>query len=409
MRLHYKAILAVVTLIVVAAVPLQAAKIQPGVYQLEWKAIYPIKSEFWNDFPCIEMYKMKPDQIEKHKLVSSYCMAGGNKQMIIIIDESQGTGKGFDTAYVVQLPPKGESFNLDLTKALKLPLKRSRGGVFYSDVSKEYSLEFPYPTEDGQVLRKTGISIEIYTMDEDEFDEMPFVRARVNLLGSWAGKVKTDTGEILVQLSDNNNNGSYCDMFNARDYFSTGDSILFCNRIKSGEYGLPADEACIYSKAVAYQGELYEAKISKTGDTIEFKQFKGPVGKLRILAKNGNGDPLKVNVTVYGDAGVFNIGGGGEMNLPAGTYKCSDVTLVSPSGFDKSSIYSISVKRPIIIQNKQTTAIKLGGPISIKINPGSDIVTVKRGETLQVELGFTAGAAGKSIKKQESAGHSKKK
>lgn len=374
-------LLSVVVMIAVM-LPANAVTLQPGTYSLEWK----IPAEDSNQQSSDTFIFLNPVDItdEIEGLVSANCMYGKTGQFEIILDESAGTGKGYDTAYLFVGSIDEEK--QDITQAIKILLVKEEEDILFSKDS--YTIDLPVMEKGVRVTEKAIVKL-AFSIREVDLEQENGARgqykvgyANISIRGGLFGKIKTDLGEIQVQVIDENGNGVYGDL-------STNEEEDFDDMFMLSDASQQEVKTAYFNQAITYGGKLYVFVPNEANNTIEVKQYTGPVGKLDIEAKDSYGKPIGCSsISVYGENfSDWDMTEGSD--IPVGEYECS--VDVVPNEDEEFYLTIDAAAKPVKIEKDKTTTLRIGGPISLKIGLPSDTIIVKRGEELNIALLFTVG------------------
>jgi len=366
--------------------PPPAVTLLPGTYQMEWKRTSG-QNPFSEGSP-IELRLMSAAEAKKMPgLVSKKCLVGRDRRFRVVLDESKGTGKGYDTAYVTPAADALESGGL--SRATKLPLK-NRGGWVEFDGKEPPEVDLTFGEPGSQVKQKAGISLMATLYQPRTGPTMAY--AFVGVLGCWSGKIKTDTGEIAVQLVDMNSNGILGDKTEVGslgvrrmqgDQLILGDPTAFATLEDYPSIGF-------FGAPVAYGGKLYTIEAAKTGEKLDVRPYSGDIGKLRIEAKDSYGNPAQCGVVILDSrAATYYLKGGEETEVPAGDYDdATAAILAKQEATGKRQLAVVVRAAKLSVEKNATTTLDLGGKVSMFIEPRSKPLTVKRGQQLDVSLTF---------------------
>ncbi len=371
------------------ALPSFAEKLQPGTYKLEWNV--PQNDELlpFGRRAMMMIGNDSEDAPRLTQLASERWVWGTDGKWFVVLDESAGTGKGYDLAYVTDTAKDNAP---DLSKAVKVTLKKQDDGA---QLGGSGSMNINIGEPGAQVVKQAMISLDV--LFSEEAKEMPDFSI-ISIGGGWQGKVKTDAGEVEVRLFDLNGNNVYGDKLEISDGISSDSFPAPGDMIVLGDFSLDSwnYHRMIYlGEAVLYQGSLYTLDTSKIGDTITIAPYEGPIGTLIPKAVDGYGKPAVFELFgIYGKAGLFLLQGSSQYTLPAGNYACiaAEVTMNQP-GVDPQKRFSVSLKGKdnLTVTSGKTTTVSYGGPMKVEIEPSKGVITARQGETLRINLYFTAG------------------
>jgi len=387
MRLLIGSLGVLIILAVAAPAPSFGLSIVPGTYKLEWKIPEPQEPETGMLFTYLQ--PMSSTQAGRYEgLSSAKCLSGTAGPLIVIIDESKGTGNGYDTAYFA--PAALTDPKSDLKQAGSVTLKVDPSGTGYDpDLKEPLAVSFPIGPAGSRIVQKAAISpvFRIYLPDK-EGKRTGFANLWVR--GGWYGKIKTDEGELEIGTLDRNWNGRYDDRImpkSSSPYLVPGDAI----RIRKA--GGP-DSTLSLGKAVGYGGKLYSVKVSETGDALQIQPYEGDTAELRIDSRDSRGKPVPCAwASVGGPSGTFLLDNTNEITVPPGKYWCWRVFLVPKQEGPEKDRFGVAITSndSRAVARNQTAVFKYGGPIKVEIQPGSDVVRMKHGEEKSISLAITVG------------------
>ena len=391
MKSRIRLVLAAALVGIGALAPALALTIQPGTYRLEWRipeANTPPAGYQGASLQIMSDHEAKPFV----GLRSTKCYSGTTGSLTILLDESKGTGKGYDTAYIVP-KPAGDS-TIDLGQATAIPLKRN-GEALESDPTNKAEVYLLIGEKGAQVPQKAAASVSVEFHSTQERKE-PWVYATVELRGGWHGTVKTDGGDLEVQTIDNNSNGLYDDTLSVRasdNWPTLGDSIRLGTMSEGGDW-----TSVWLGEASSYDGKLYVIKVSKIGDTVDIQPYKGDVGKIMFQALDGSNKPAKCErVMVFGKYGMFDLPHQNDLTVPVGQYRCLYATVTLANQAQQrgrsAAVTGIAVrpKGSVRVSKGGEAILRVGGPVKLAIEPESKVITLARGQEKHVALAFTAG------------------
>ncbi len=366
--------------------PALGTTIEPGTYTMEWRIPEAGEDVSFGGRVFAALAPADTGLASNYKgLSSSKGLYGGTSRYTVFLDESKGTGTGYDTAYVLE-GELGES-ECDLTAdAFKIKLKK-QDGLLQSAESSGPVVDLTIGEEGSQITKKAVLGVDVHMSGEQPQLAMLVMR------GGWYGTLKTDKGDLDVQLIDVNSNGIYGDKVSAnadQPYPNPGDVVLIGGMpTRFEDYG----NLLYLGDVVSYGGKLYEMSVSKTGETIDVQSYTSPVGKLRIEALDGRGKPSRCSTAMlFGNSGMFSTDGG-ELTVPPGEYRWLTAGIVPTQEGPEEKHFGITVqpKSTVKVTKGKTAVTKIGGPMKVEIAPGMGVITVSQGGMKMIQLSFTVG------------------
>ena len=374
-----------------ALVPALGVTIEPGVYNMEWRVPASDDVSFGGRRGAA-MGSINDQQISRFKgLSSAKAFIGRTDRCTVILDESKGTGTGYDAAYVFENLPDDSEY--DLGSAVKIKLKRN-GQVLVPQDANGHLVDRTIGDEGSRITKKVALSLSVHMTAREDGKEEPRY-AVLTLRGGWYGKINTDAGELDVQVIDINLNGIYNDKLSVdREHFSLrpGDMILVGGTPKTFE---EYRNLVYVAETVSYDGKLYNFDVSTTGDAVKIETYTGDVGKISVSATDGHNKPTHCSTAAfYSQAGMF-FGSGKDLTVPPGNYKCLMAVIVPEQSGPKEKRFGITVRPGAVVNvvRDKKTVVKVGGPMKVEIEPGSRTITAKAGQQKRIRLAFTVGGA----------------
>ena len=304
--------------------------------------------------------------------------------ILLALDESGGTGKGYDTLYL------DVNRNLDLSDDPAVTGKVTDQGSM-KNIRFESAAKLPYNQLTGG--SNTNIArIDIQVAQPTE--KYTYCSAFLN--GCWSGEIDSNHGKIPFRLADMSGDGVYGTNW---DFLSEipkmGDAVqlALAGDKDFGDANDPYNEQYFFSKAVSVAGKLYVFKPSESGDKLEVAAYAGPVAHLAFKTVPIGKTPLKVKTALAaGETGIYWLPKDGKsMNVPAGKYKVymAELEVIDSKG-KTWSVQAMPTKNSIISLAKgKTVTAKIGGPIKMSIGSDTPDIALKPGGELNVNLAFT--------------------
>lgn len=373
--------------------PATALKLLPGDYPLEWRIPEPYEDPSWSRIAVIDLSPMTSDDRQTFAgLRSDNPYWGAERTYTVIVDESKGTGTGYDVAYLAGTASKGSL--VDLKDVMRLALAKSsdhsEANVVLASLSDGsqplidlglYSLLFS-PTN------KAAVDLSVHFATDGAEKRLP-MSADLSLRGGWYGKIKSDTGDLTVRAIDKTANGAYDDKVSTK---SSGDAVVV---LKSLSYPVPICLPCnvLYQgKAVSYAGNLYSLSVNGGGDKLSVKNYTDTVGQAKFDVRDGQKKPVKwFQVEASNKMSKLCCAPGeGLITLPTGEYSCA--VTIWPKSYSPTDegFFGIVFEpmRPIKVKKGKIARPKVGGPIKIEIEPGFDVISASPGQEKYIELAF---------------------
>jgi hypothetical protein len=381
-----------------------AITIQPGVYSLHWQAPGEGGSIVYLDFGSSFERLGAPELARFTQLKSENARFGVFGKYLVFIDESKGTDTGFDTGYFMDVPAGMNMELVDLSKASSFGVSQE-GNNIQSQESRPGSREWAGPAPlvnvkfgpaGEEVMRPLAIFLDVYirpaqdtTAGKQSNDRWG---ANAQLFGGWFGTVKTDIGPLKIQAVDRNQNGVFADHAVPHKPFERGcaDGLAIPeDRIA------PAYQFHALGKAVSYQGKNYSVRINPVGDTVEITPYTGPLGKIKVDARDGHGKPAELYFATFdGEGGTYTIGSGKSIDLPPGNYICEEAgVLANATNPNGKGLRRLTVKppSPTVVTEGKVTTLAIGGPLHLEFQSKPTDFVMKAGAEKKFPLRIAPG------------------
>jgi hypothetical protein len=342
-----------------------------GTYGLSWdpKLIcrYVRGKAFQGDDAKRKILKL-PKLASKNALICAQQLDGDSDDgyLVYAVDESRGTGKGFDTIYA------DLDRNRNLADDKPISIRKP------SDSAPGQSAWMTIPSHQGPLK---GVHLDNpLKIRFSAYSYSGAVNMRVERMGGWRGKIDTNKGKIDCAAIDEDTNGVYGDM--ARDTIYA--DINLSGRI-SMEPAVEMPHALPIQQATMVADKLYSIKLSPAGNELTITNYSGPTGRLVASAEKMKGLGASISrVWLMGKHGYYAVNhyDGKPLVLPAGEYKFQrcQVSIPQTTGkqldFDCQPDLTVNVKA-----GKQTTAA-LGGKLTVRgIEPDKKVVYLNSGNS----------------------------
>jgi len=387
--LRFLTFLAVVTGIVAPAFPASAFTVQPGEYKLEWQTPGPPQGlPFSEGFGPLTVARGENRRIFTG-LRSDNALIGFLGEFLVYVDESAGTGTGYDTGYITRKLMIRDGETIDASEMTKFALIKD-GDAFRPDPSQPLQLDVMLGPPEAGVHKTVLVALEA-KMASSSVAGKPRMQCSLKARGGWFGSVKTDSADLPVQTLDSNHNCIYGEAV----YDPRGNQRKM--RVDEVAFYSPPDTPCHLGRTTAIDGQLYEITVTPCGDSLSIRPYSGERGTVRFKITNGFGKPAACEYVLFdGEGGSYRSELAKPVSVPVGRYIC-EFAAIDPVGRtnDRSRLVGLiqKIDKPIVITTNKVTDVLLGGPISLAIANKQPVTQVKRGSqvTLDMRLLFPNG------------------
>lgn len=363
--------------------------------KLEW--IIPKERDDGTDFSLLLLDKMSATRAKTiNGLSSTKAYWGTQGGLTLILDESKGTDKGYDTLYIIQTG--GYSSKPDIGKAVKVPLK-DYGGLLGTYGMEEATIQVPIGVESSKITKPLAVSVRIEPRSKPGGIVGRLTQFRIR--GGWRGKIETDKGDLTVLTQDLNGNGVYGDSFSEDN---DGDGVSIIAADESLAINIPITQYSMFGD------KFYTIHVNKLGDSVDIQTYSGPMAKLVIQAVDGYNKPAKATrIFISGDEDNFDFGpeadesfstdgkpirpGYKELSVPVKNYTGIKAAVVQSSSSGADSAFALFIEKELdfVLEKDKETTIKLGGPVKMQIAPKRKELTLRRGMGMGIGIALTAG------------------
>lgn len=385
--------------------------LKPGIYSAKWEIPKPTRdSRLGSIVGWAKFYKERPSLKGKPKLASESPFYGyvrletygePGREILFALDESKGTGKGYDTIY---LDVNG---NHDLSDDAQVSAKNIHQGGKYTRVEFTRVASIPvnklFPGATNTNLVEMDIDVVHHVRDRGKSAES---WGDVWLRGHWRGEVNTNKGKIPFRLADSSGNGRYDDriaLLGLPKKYQMGDQILF-DWDANGKFPTallsgpdPSIERYCFSSGVSIAGKLYALTTSPSGDKLKVARYTGPTARLSLKVLRVGKVPITLKgIRLAGSTGLYWLPlDGGSLQVPAGRYALNQVRLNARhrDGSDWSAIGIYG--KPFTASAGKTVAVPVRPGVKMAIAPDSREVKLKRGKDVHIALDFALLSGGK--------------
>lgn len=348
--------------------------LEPGSYRLTWDSDADTANTFgWTPQPDKDedirklmagVPKLKSDK--PRYLAFSFGQLESGKPFFVVLDESHGTGTGYDTVYF------DRNRNGDLSDVA--PVKLPRQGMVHYTYSEWAKVPLSAPMPGDTEKRMASVRLQYY---KSQSYEQITLQAR----GALRAKIASNKGAldciVLRPL-----NGSYGKHTTRVDIYGAGmpDSIY----IDTNGYGRAMalgsgpHKIDLHSPALV-ASRYYDIDVSKVGDSITVKPYEGALGRFTVTSSGISGFTAKpLEVDLYNDRGEYTFDlTKGPAVLPAGTYKIDHVKLDLTNKKGEQFTLSCMVHNRLTVSPDKETSIDVSGKVSFEIAPSTPRVTLE--------------------------------
>ena len=373
-------------------------------YELKYKAVNPNLRTFYIAGQSLramsepeEELSAKPELKSRIPVYVAVTLGNGKDQYTLILDESNGTGAGYDVLYV------DSNNNEDLTDDSVIPLRIPNNNgmkqfgpievmIKYDDIMEPYYFYLDYQRMDTPVLHENS-----------KFLENMYLRLIPG--GYFTGTANIGNSKYMISVVDFNGNGIFNEPFNVKPevkapdgrLYAVGDQVLFtvdANRAKMSFYFYP------YSNYINLDGKWYSVDVSSDGRKMEINKADIDLGTIRV--------PYQLNsLQLVSENGVITVNGRNildpkgkityEYEVPTGTYKLFAYTMrMRKSGEEwfcnasgTESVEQFQVKKGEVFD------LKLGYPFIMNVSClplSGQQKNIEAGDTVLLSLTFSGQA-----------------
>ncbi|MHB0998824.1 MAG: carboxypeptidase regulatory-like domain-containing protein [Armatimonadota bacterium] len=343
----------------------QDLKLIPGTYTLAWNP----------DFNCsngryyIPVYlstmasakiKKLPDLKSKNPgyQIFKFDGAGNDGLLALVIDESKGTGKGYDTAYIDQ------NRNMDLSDDTP---------ITWDGIDRDFSRNTEFVTvqshqgKPGEEQTQHPVKIRLRVQKFDNSIDT-FIESK----GTWTGTIDTNKGKIKFAAIDSNNNGIFGETANPSQPEEPDAAYADLNNVGMISLYYDSKHSLALNEVTGVAGSYYKIHISSLGDKVTVEPYEGKLGKVLVSGKNINGLKASANsISLTGKPGMFKFDdcNGSALTVPAGKYRLTECGLVLDSKMLKSPKISCTSNMNIDVKPDQQVNLEIGGKLTTSLCP----------------------------------------
>lgn len=308
--------------------------------------------------------------------------AGKEGTLCIVMDESGGTGKGYDTAFV------DVNRNFDLSDDTPVSWSTGRG----RSASPWITIQAHQGQLDGE---HTNNPMQIRLMSYDIKGQDMSIQKK----GAWTCVVGCNKGDVQFALADMNGNGIYGERTKPADAKSPGcpqpGDYAFVDAIGMGKtFIYPSGPASLQlNEAVKLGTRFYKIDANAIGNKVTIAPYDGPMGKLLVQVSNVNGKKAAVtSMSISGNVGTYSFDDcKGPIAIPDGSYKVDGCNIVLAAK-NKTLQLGCSLSSPAKVETDKQSIVSIGGPLKLAINPDKKVWYLKPGSSADVSWDIRIGS-----------------
>jgi hypothetical protein len=294
--------------------------------------------------------------------------------LLFALDESKGTGKGYDTLYIDVDGSK------DLRRAAKSsaePSKWNKKGIIFRSAAR-VSLSRVLAGSNNHNLGR--LSVEMCISKRHLQD------ANCVLEGGWVGEAETSIGKIPFLLVDCAQEGRFDQsssmLVSGQEKIMNMAAFDWRQSGKFGSYGDDSKMFCINGVA-SIAGKLYALQSDASGSKLIVRNYTGPTSKIALkFVKMGRIDHVDEKMLLLSKSSFYlaDPNGGPVVEVPEGDYRVgmSSIYVFDISGNSSASI-SYYQKQSTTAKSGEDLCMQVGGDPSLAIAPDWSTIVLRRG------------------------------
>jgi hypothetical protein len=341
-------------------------KLLPGHYALTWDGALDIENGImtFEQDASPALFKKLPTLASSKPIYKQFTVDGTYEDgsLLVVLDESKGTGKGYDRIYV------DSNRNSDLSDDTPSELTLQAGSPVAFG---------PWVTVDARQGRAQTAQIHPIQVRFNAYSySNDLLSLSMSRKGGWKGTADSSKGKIPIAVLDSNSNGIYNDRSVVKNGIaeSEGDCIYAdTNGSGSLNFNYDSPHKIPLNEAARIGDALYTINVNDTGDEVEIAPYSGPTGRLLIRGGNIYGlSSTVVQIRIVGSSGIYSEIGEDEGRgfvLPTGKYKAEYFTLNLKSKQGKSIQLSCRSDAEAVVRPGESTTITIEGKLTSRIDP----------------------------------------
>ena len=317
---------------------------------------------------------LQEPKYKSHKPIYYAARYGDRKDSVyaLVLDESNGPGKGYDTIYV------------DANNDLRIDPEKERFPVCVEDSPQAGSIRIALQVAAGGATAPYYVSLAAFQHCDAKFP-IPGIHVTLRDSSYYVGEALFGGETRSIALADLNGNGLFNDV---EPEPSRGDRF-FVARDRDGRFY----QSFPYGGFTRIAGQWYSIVASPDGGRVEIAAAKPPLGRIESSAQivgarlNSPTQPLDLDLQDGADQAV------------AGTYRLCSVQLLGENGWAMPGSFPDG-EPELTVREGQTVRLAAGLPLKVQPQVVSD-----DDRTLRINLRIT-GAGGESYRWSQRRGAS---
>ncbi len=327
---------------------------------------------------------------------------GASGKLLIALDESRGTGKRIDRAYI----DANRNGDLSDDEPLHVIEDAWTPSKWCTVQSHQGPLNAEHTSHPVQVRLRIEYRVEVFLSFRlpEGMREPGSYYVTLERKGAWKGRVGSNRGAVAFALLDSDQDGLYGEQY---DY--SGEHVVAGDAAVVSPYGWPTNLANDWgelslrlSKLNCYGGRFYSIACSPIGNRVNIRPYPGPKGNLAVQVSAIAGMPgpchyVAKAVTLHDrtNGPPFSLGlpSAGRVRVPAGRYSISAVRLSARP--DVGDDYSIDCRlKPAEVRDikpDSTAVIRIGGKTTLAIRSDKAKPVYKAGSRQGIKLDWRIG------------------
>lgn len=358
-------------------------EITSGTYNLTWDP-----SKLSNDAyyryagqDAISRTKKMPKFVSSRPQVFAYRLDGNEGFLFVAFDESAGTGKGWDTAYI------DLNRNGDLTDDTPINFSSTKEG------SETYTPWVSMKTHQGDLSGEHTDNPQQIRLSIDSYNKE--IYASVERKGAWVGLIKTNKGQVECAALDYNGDGVYGEIGSINENCQpSGQPDEIC--IDTNGYGSVSTlewgpHHFLLYNVIRVANKYYNIKINNIGNEVSITPYSGQTGQLEVCGKDIDGwQGIVKSIIVTSKAGSFEISNN-KVILPVGRYAINYCVMALQDNDKRTFEMSCEPATKLDVSaDKPATAI-ISGKITMAICPNVKELIFRQNESTVINWDIKIG------------------
>jgi hypothetical protein len=344
-------------------------RLTSGVYELAWDADLNLTTALYAG-PRSQGESLSKKIKGLSKLVSSkpyvveYTLdgLGDDGGLVIVCDESKGTGKGYDTAYI----DTNRNWDISDEKPISWSIDEAGGGMVtgWTEVQSHQGSLSSEHTNHPVMIR-----LSVYRGGGNYFQVRPERK------GGWRGSIESNKGKIEFVPIDG-------DLFYA-DVNGIGHAVLWTG----DRHMMRASEVS------SIANRLYKIRVNGIGNKVSVEPYDGPAGTISVkISEIGGLKGRAVSLGISGATGEYSLKDLSDSSLlPVGMYTLQNCDIALGSKQLNNLNISVSLTRELEVKPNGHCSVEIGGKISGSIDPDKKETVLYSGGTSTFQWLFKIG------------------